>query len=146
VKTQSRPASGVIQKWIDLLLVEDDDDCRATVSELLSEHDCLVRSVCTAQAARLAVIDGVPDVIVTDLHLASGPPGWALARAFREEPRTEHVGLIAISGCVEPLPTVTRPFDAYLRKPVEVSLLVGLVKQLAAVSRATRRSTRPLAF
>jgi CheY-like chemotaxis protein len=145
MKKEMHPISGIIVKWVDVLLVEDDDDCRAMIASVLSIHDCLVRGVATAQEARVAAMDGIPDVVISDLQLASGTPGWTLARALRDDARTAHVGLIAITGSVEPWPTVVSPFDAYLRKPVEARLLVGLVKQLGAVSRATRQAGHRLA-
>jgi CheY-like chemotaxis protein len=129
-----------VQKLIDVLVVDDDERDRDALAWLLWEHGCVVRAVATAQAARVASLDGVPDVVVTDLRLERGTvSGWVLASALRWEQRTAHVGLIAVTRSVEPSPDVTSPFDAYLRMPVEVSFLTRLVRQLADVSRAAHR-------
>jgi CheY-like chemotaxis protein len=138
METEPRSISGTMQKPIDVLVVEDDEDCRKLIVTILVAHDYLVRSVDGAEAGRQAALERIPDVVVTDLHLAPGPPGWTLARALRDEPRTRHIGLIAMTGHIEPWQSVANPFDAYLRKPVEVALLVDLVRQLADVSRGMR--------
>jgi CheY-like chemotaxis protein len=81
----------------------------------------------------------VPDVVVTDLVLRPHrATGWALAEMLRREPRTSHIALIALTGRVDPRMEVVRAFDAYLRKPAEVQLLLDLVVQLTRVSRNAR--------
>jgi CheY-like chemotaxis protein len=137
-----RKSSGVAEKAVDVIVVEDDDDSRAMLAALLTAHDCLVRAYATADAAHDAALERIPDVVVTDLRLALGSAGWTLAEALRAEPRTRDVALIAVSGAVEPRQAVVTPFDAYLRKPVETALLLDLVSQLAALSRARRRHAR----
>jgi CheY-like chemotaxis protein len=131
--------SGVTEKAVDVIVVEDHDDSREMLTALLCASDCLVRAVATADAAHQLAIERVPDVVVTDLWLPGGSAGWTLAEALREDPRTRHVALIAITGHVEPRREVVASFDAYLRKPVETALLRDLVLQLAAISRAERR-------
>lgn len=133
-------SSGVAQRPIDVLVVEDDDDCRAELAALLVANDCVVRAVATAESAHDCALERVPDVVVTDLRLTGSSAGWTLADALRAEPRTRDVALIAVTGVVEPRQAVVTPFDAYLRKPIEVGLLVALVKQLAALGRGRRRA------
>jgi CheY-like chemotaxis protein len=52
------------------------------------------------------------------------------------------VALIAVTGEVEPRRAVVSAFDAYLRKPIDVALLVDLVHQLASLGRTGRRAAR----
>jgi CheY-like chemotaxis protein len=134
-----RKRSGVAEKAVDVIVVEDDADSREMMATLLTANECLVRAVATADAAHDAALERVPDVVVTDLRLVGGSAGWTLAEALRGEPRTKHVALIAVTGEVEPRQAVVAHFDAYLRKPIETTLLIELVKQLAALGRAERR-------
>ncbi len=133
--------SGIREKSVDVLIVEDDDDARTMMASLLATNGCLVRGVATSDMAYQSAIERVPDVVVTDLLLRGSSAGWTLAEALREEPRTRHVALIAVTGGVEPRRAVVRPFDAYLRKPVETKLLLALVRQLAMISRGSRAGT-----
>lgn len=134
-----RGGSGIEEKAVDVIIVEDDEDSRVMMAALLIANDCLVRAVATGDAARVSALERVPDVVISDLRLAAGSSGWVLADALRAEPRTRHVALIAVTGEVEPERAVAARFDAYLRKPVEIKLLLDLVLQLAPVSRAQRR-------
>jgi CheY-like chemotaxis protein len=136
-----RARSGVNEKVVDVLVVEDDADARAMMFAVLRGNDFLVRAVESAEAAHEAVLARLPDVVVTDLQLG-GASGWNLAAALRADARTSHIACIAVTGAVSPRMEVVAHFDAYLRKPVEVELLVELVSQLAAISRAPRKPQR----
>jgi CheY-like chemotaxis protein len=116
-------------------VVEDDDDARLLVTTVLRDRNCVVRAFADAETALEATTQDAPDVIVTDLRLR-GAAGWTLASALREDPRTRHIVLIAVTGAVAPRREVVAPFDAYLRKPLDLDLLAQMVTQLAAVSRA----------
>lgn len=130
--------SGPREKPVDVLVVDDHADSAAMIAELLEFRGCLARQAADAESALEAVRRRVPDVIVTDLVLGAGAAGWTLAEAVREDARTREVALIAVSGRVEPDWKVVRPFDAYLRKPVDLDVLAKLVLQLAERARATR--------
>jgi CheY-like chemotaxis protein len=132
--------SGTIERAIDVLVVDDDSDCRIMLAAALTAAGCVVLAVDGAEAAYDAIQRRVPDVVVTDLRLVGGSAGWTLAETLRAEARTRHVGLIAITGVVAPAMRVVAPFDAYLRKPVDLPLVAQIVRQLASVSRAQRRA------
>lgn len=137
---RTRPKrSGVTEKVIDVIVVEDDHDCRLMLATALTAAECVVLAVAGADAAYEAAQRRVPDVIVTDLHLRDGSAGWTLAQVLRADPRTRDVGLIAVTGLVAPAMEIVAPFDAYLRKPFDLDLIIQLVRQLAAVSREARQ-------
>jgi CheY-like chemotaxis protein len=139
MREPNRKISGVSTKPLDVIVVEDDDGSRAMLGALFETIDCTVRSFASADTALDSALSHAPDVVLTDLDLGSGrATGWILAELMRREPRTAHVGLIAISGKIEPETHVVHPFDAYVRKPVETVRLLSLVTQLAEVSRTAR--------
>lgn len=126
---------------IDVIVVEDDRDARSMIYFLLSTNGCVVRAFGDAGSAHQGALARVPDVVVSDLRLVGGAAGWTLAQALREDARTRHIALIAVTGVVEPAHWVVRAFDAYLRKPVETTLMLDLVRQLAVTSRHARHAT-----
>ena len=134
-----RKRSGITEKAIDVLVVDDDHDCRTMLATALTASECIVLAVESAEAAYDAVHKRVPDVVITDLRLVGGAAGWTLAQVLRGDPRTRDVALVAVMGAVAPAMEVVAPFDAYLRKPVDLKLLIQLVRQLAAVSRSARQ-------
>jgi CheY-like chemotaxis protein len=132
-------SSGVIERPIDAIVVEDHEDTRELIVELLRMHGCRVRPFGCAEDAFAAALADVPDVVVTDLVLRPHrATGWALAEMLRREAATRHVALIALTGRVDPRTEIVRAFDAYLRKPAEVDLMLDLVVQLTKVSRNAR--------
>lgn len=134
--------SGVNEKAIDVIVVDDDPDCRLMLATALTAADCIVLAVEGADEAYEAAKRRVPDVVVTDLRLRDGSAGWTLAQVLRSEPRTRDVGLVAITGLVAPAMEVVAPFDAYLRKPVDLALVIDLVRQLARQRRAALARAR----
>ena len=133
--------SGIAQKAIEVIVVEDDDDARALLAMFLERRKCSVRAFADALSAQEAAVDHAPDVVVTDLRLL-GSAGWTLAAALREDARTRHVALVAVTGEVEPRREVIESFDAYLRKPIDLERIADLVEQLAAISRSARLQRR----
>jgi two-component system nitrogen regulation response regulator NtrX len=127
------------ERAIDVVIVEDDEDARASIAALLVEHRCTVRHFGSAEEALVSSEGKAPDIVIADLDLGVGASGWILAEMLRRSSTTRWVGLIAMTGTVEPRMEVVRPFDAYLRKPVESELLLTLVRQLAQLSRAQSR-------
>jgi CheY-like chemotaxis protein len=129
----SRPRS----ESIDVVLVEDHDDGREMLYELLVRRRMTVRAFASVATALDAVRERVPDVVVTDLALPERG-GHELAAILRSDAATAHVPLIAVTGVVDPSWNVMRWFDAYLRKPIEVEALRDLVESLYESARAAR--------
>jgi DNA-binding NtrC family response regulator len=125
----------------DAVVVDGDERSRTRMVALLATHDCLVRSFESADAAFAAALRRVPDVVLTGLHFADGEPsGWALAAMLQSDMRMADVGLIAIAGQAEPKREIVRAFDAYVRRPLDAGLVLTLVRELVAFTRAERRA------
>src|SRR6185369_10299392 len=121
MSTPARSNSDITVKALDVIVVEDDHDARTLMASLLQAQEFLVRAFEEAEAAHESALARVPDVVVTDLRLRDGSAGWTLARALRENARTAHVSLIAVTGNVAPEREVVAAFDAYLRKPIDAA-------------------------
>jgi CheY-like chemotaxis protein len=110
--------------------------------KLLEGSGCVAREAIDAESAFADAMRSPPDVVVTDLRLAWGAAGWALGDALRQEVTTVHVGLVAVTGVVEPEWKVLRSFDAYLRKPLDLDLFVRVVGELGRSVRARAAADR----
>jgi CheY-like chemotaxis protein len=102
-----------------VLLVDEHQDSREMYAEYLKAHKFRVGHAGDgAQALRLATARP-PDVIVTDLHVAS-IDGLSLCRDLKQHPETRHVPIIGITA--ETVSSVTHRarlagFRAILVKP-----------------------------
>lgn len=119
-----------VRTVVDILLVEDDAMVRECLSELLADVGCWVSGVANAtEALDHMAMNGVPDVLVTDLVLGCGMSGLMLIAAARL--RWPEVRAVLISGTdiVEPALDLG---DRFLRKPFEFGTLACAVAELAA--------------
>jgi CheY-like chemotaxis protein len=115
-----------------VLLVEDYDDARETIAELLEVlgyRVTAVPSLAAAQAVRTA-----PDVIVSDVHLPDGS-GCDLIRGLRSRAGWEDVPAIALSGYDDPEDLDDAAYAGFLRylvKPVAIYELDRALQETAA--------------
>ena len=102
-----------------VLIVEDNADVRALLSDMLQESGCLVREAETAPAALQLLESGIAvDVVVTDVIMPDGMSGLQLAGEIRRfRPR---VGIVVTSGmtafsaptsdALQGIPVLQKPF------------------------------------
>jgi two-component system phosphate regulon response regulator PhoB len=119
----------------NVVVVEDDEVGRGLLCAALEDAGLRVRSAGDVEGAEQLIAERVPEVVITDLHLPGSDGGVELARRLRSVAASAEVGIVAISGAVEPEWPVVRHFDAYLRKPIDLDLLIALVKRLASHAR-----------
>ena len=114
-----------------LLVVEDDAESRAAMSELLASWGCEVRAADSAAAAWAVVAQGFePDLLITDLRLGAGLDGLAFidqlqARAARPLPAV----LVTGDGLLNEVRTTANGQVTVLRKPVKPAQLRALLNQ-----------------
>ena len=128
-----------------VLLIDDDQDYRASVKSLLESHGY---EVCEADSGReglQTVIRWRPDVIFLDVMMESDVEGYSVTHAlkYREEFAAFHdVPVFMISSIEEspderfsmsPEVEMIRP-DRYLTKPLDIDGVLRLLE--AAVARA----------
>lgn len=125
-----------------VLVIENDAMYRQALTDALTLEGYDVIEAATAEEG-LALVHAYPPpvVIVTDLGLDGPIDGVTLTAMLRGEHATRDLGIIAVSGCVEPDWSIARHFDAYLRKPVDFDLLVDLVGRLAVAARSPWKRT-----
>lgn len=121
-----------------VLIVDDERDTVATLSELVTDEGYQVRGVYKARDALAAMGDFDPDVVLLDLALPD-LSGWEVARQIRARYGDKRPVLIAITGRYKQpsdrLLGQLAGFDHQLEKPCDPhELLKLLAKQPPATS------------
>ena len=115
-----------------VLIIEDDDDIRDGLRQLLEAEGYIVDA---AQDGReglaLAAQSSPPRVILLDLMMPT-MNGWEFLEARRKDPRLAKVPVVVVSATGHParLGEVT----AFFRKPVDVERLLEVVHHFATPS------------
>jgi CheY-like chemotaxis protein len=127
---RSAPATGPT-----VLVVEDDDDTRASISEALEEQGYRVACACNGEDAEAQLQAGTrPDCIVLDLMMPR-MDGWTFAdRLQRMEGPPIPTVVITAAGPHWGYPV---PPARVMTKPLQVEMLLALVGQLTTASAAS---------
>ena len=129
---------------VEVLLVDDEPSARDALTRLLEQHGASVRAVGSCAAAREAVMQHRPDVLVADIGLP-GEDGYSLLRALRHEEKERHerripaVAVTALARMEDRQRALAASFDDHLPKPVDPDRLLAAV---AALSRSAAKSLR----
>ena len=126
-----------------VLLVDDNDDFRETVSTVLESRGYDVLGAAGGRAALEALDVGVlPDLILIDLAMP-GMSGTELLRQLRRRGDVNPFGIIAMSG---ELSASASPAHWFLKKPLDMDLMlatVGEFCQSVHTARAWIRAPHP---
>lgn len=120
-----------------VLVVEDNDDGRETLLDLLQSMGHQVRGVANGVDAIAAAMKDVPHLVLLDLGLP-GLDGYQVAQALRQHHGSDRMALIALTGwgaAHDMARTRAAGFDLHLTKPVEPAKLAQ------AIDGALRRLT-----
>jgi CheY-like chemotaxis protein len=79
-----------------ILVVDDDDDFREALSEVLSEAGYPVQQAENGEAALARVAAEAPGIVLLDLKMPV-MDGWGVIERMRQDPRTAHVPILILS-------------------------------------------------
>ncbi|MBC7946045.1 MAG: response regulator [Burkholderiales bacterium] len=115
-----------------VLIIEDDDDARETLAELL-RLDAHQVSVATSGEEGVGLASSLaPEFVLIDIGLPD-IDGYEVARRLRSNPATSRLRLIAITGYgmqEDRRSALAAGFDEHLAKPVELESLKALLSEL----------------
>ena len=117
----------MITKKKRILLVEDDEDVAGVIQERL-EHEYLVESVQTGEAALPRFTAMAPDLVLLDIHLGGEMSGLEVLRRLRSIDPT--IPVIVTTGTDDYFTITTvlmRGAFAYIPKPIQIDQLLHLV-------------------
>lgn len=129
---QRLPAPGAGARRV--LLVEDDRDAMAAMSELLRLMGHEVVTAHNRDEALSAIDAQAIDLVLLDIGLP-GKDGYAVATELRNRPGSRRMPLIALTGYgreADRARALAAGFDAHLSKPVDPDLLARTIEQATA--------------
>lgn len=125
-----------------LLLIEDIDDVRSMMSQLLEMEGYRVSDTAHARegvrmALQLQPLVGIIDIGLPDMN------GYDVARALRADPLTRHMGLMALTGYGQDedrKKALDAGFDVHLVKPVDMDALFESIEACSDLARERQRN------
>jgi two-component system CheB/CheR fusion protein len=121
------------------LLVEDSDDARRMLKQMLLLDGHEVIEAADGPGGLAALLDRQPDVALLDIGLP-GLDGYELARRARQDERGRRVRLIAATGYGMPQDVedaCRAGFDGHLIKPLRYPQLCKLLREVQAEGRSS---------
>ena len=122
-----------------VLLVDDDRETLAAWAMSCTAEGHTVRTASDGQLALEMFIASPADIVIADWRMPV-MSGSELCHRLRTLPGLADVAFILISG--EPSPPAFVSYDGFLRKPVDVPLLLETMRRLL-VDHVTHRDTKP---
>ncbi|MFT3695858.1 MAG: PAS domain S-box protein [Kofleriaceae bacterium] len=123
----------------DVILVDDDDDVRQSIADLLETVGARVRQASTAASALTLVEERVPDVLITDIGMPV-EDGYSLLWKVRSRSPQHggHVPMVALTAFVSKADISkvnASGFDAHIAKPATIENIAGALLQVLNRSR-----------
>jgi DNA-binding NtrC family response regulator len=121
---ETSPAGSEVPAHALIVLVDDNDDVRETIGELLTDAGYTVLTFASGETALAdpSLIAGAA-VLIADIVLGGDMDGVALAEAFKQ--RVEGIRVIYITGYFTARRVrALRPQDRFLRKPFGIDELL----------------------
>jgi CheY-like chemotaxis protein len=113
----------------NVLVVDDDSDCRELIHHLLETEGYHVKVVCSREAALLALKQKRYDHLILDVVM----PGMSIQEFIEKLPSTTVRNIIIISAVVDPQETANRiNVRTWLRKPFDPAQLLEIMNRSGA--------------
>ncbi len=125
-------SDGPVSSDYDVLVVEDDQDCREVLCSLLSLEGYRVQGAASGAEALdvLAKMDEPPRLVFLDLVMP-GMSGFDFLSEMRRDPTLTEIPVVMHSGMSEQPYFGTRPGVAHwLQKPARLDDLLAITRQL----------------
>jgi CheY-like chemotaxis protein len=130
--TPAQPAAGAATAQGParrVLLIEDNDDARDTMTMLLATCDCTVLAASNGPDGIALAVREAAELGFIDIGLAE-MDGYAVARALRADPRTQAMRLVALTGygsARDRDEALAAGFDIHLTKPISLDRLLEVL-------------------
>ena len=120
---------------LHLLVVDDDEDTRLLLSDILADRGAVVTCVSSAREALDEVRRGRSDIVISDIGMPE-VDGFALMQQIRRLPHheggdTPAIALTAYSRAEDAIRAIAAGYQLHAAKPVNASVLISSVAALA---------------
>lgn len=127
----------VLEKALNILVVEDNPINQQTFKEILKRHGCVVETANNGKAALERWRNGSFDLILMDIQMPEMNGLEATISIRREEEKTgKHVPVIALTACAlegDREKFIEAGMDDYLAKPLRLDKLQSILKKYSKV-------------
>ena len=126
-----------------ILLIEDNDDARRIMRQLLAMEGHEVFDAATGTVGLQLATTQRPDLAIVDIGLPE-MTGYDIAQHLRADPATRAIGLIALTGYGQEEDrhsALAAGFDFHLVKPVDINRLLEVIDQCGDIVR--QRTEKP---
>jgi CheY-like chemotaxis protein len=121
-----------------ILLVDDDDDIRATLGEILTGEGYDVSLAANGAQALNAIDRDRPDVVLLDLMMPV-LDGWQTLKILQRDPQNSSLPVIVLSAAASP------GCCGYVPKPISLARLLTLLETIRAQAGAPMKLSGPQA-
>lgn len=124
-----------IRDW-RILVVEDEPDSMAVVTEILEHHNMQVYQCQNAEAAIELMDQLTPTLAILDLALPE-MDGWALLNHIRNSPPTATIPVVAVTAFHSAnvaQQAIRAGFNAYFPKPIETTSFVRELERIVSAA------------
>jgi CheY-like chemotaxis protein len=129
-----------------ILLVDDDELVRATLSELLGENGFAVTAVANVVEALKRISLETYDVLLSDLHMPGAGDGLTVVSAMRHaNPSAVTLLLSAFPQMEAAAQAIVLQADEILFKPMDLTLLLNVIKRRVAIGPVRNREIESVA-
>lgn len=120
---------------LKLLFVDDEEDFRAPISDILRSQEINVSEVGSGKEMDAWLAGNTPDLILLDVNLP-GESGFDIAQRLKQNSNVSIIMLTAYGSVENRIEGLTRGADYYLPKPVDIRELLAVINNLTARSAA----------
>ena len=128
-----------------ILVVDDDADLVRSIATVLAAKGYEVSTAKNGTEAMVAVNHALPDLIVLDVMMDSDTEGFTVAHKIKDNPATQAVPIILLSGFTDHLASNQEAFESvfsrdwpdakFMKKPVTMNELGTAVAAMLAEKR-----------
>ena len=122
-----------------ILVVEDQEDNRQIVRDLLTANDYQLTEAENGEEALAAVAKERPDLILMDIQLPL-LDGYQATRRIKADPTLKHIPIIVVTSYAlsgDEAKARNAGCDAYVAKPFSPRALLDKIRQFASAAPAT---------
>lgn len=125
-----------------VLIIDDDEDIRSVLSDILEEFGFIVFEAASAEEAFTVADRITPNIIILDVMLG-GMTGWGVIKLLRASVNTVKVPVVMISGseeAAEDFALLAPSKAAFLAKPFHAHELLGKIAGFLGIDAVTQHT------